>query len=373
MGSAELTCKSSFIRAIEPLRAFAAFSVLMLHVIYISNWTDFPKTGPLAWFWAGWLGVDIFFVISGFVVTMAAFRELEVGETPRLNFFIRRLARIAPLYFLSMAIYLIAVKSDPVKGGDAWFQILTHISFTHNFFPSSTGAINPPTWTIGTEMQLYLLVIALMAWLPRYRPWLFALAVFAVAIACRYVAYASNLGESDALLSHYTTQMPCTVDNFGMGMVLAMLKQKGSLPQLGAIRSAIFFGIAVLGLVACQQILSAHWETYWTIWWLPTFFRSFAALFCALLVFTAITMPERLQNSIPNLFVFLGQISYGIYLWHFIVIMLLLKYASLGRVAFLGSTLLLTVVMAAFSWYFIEKPIVKATQQWLSKRKKAAA
>ena len=156
-----------------------------------------------------------------------------------------------------------------------------------------------------------------------------------------------------------------------MGMVLAMLKQKGRLPQLSTTRWATFLGIAVLGLVACQQILSAHSQTFWTIWWLPTFFRSFAAVFCALLVFTAIAMPIRLQSAIPQVFVFLGKISYGIYLWHFIVIMLLLKYASLGRIAFLGSTVLLTIAMAAISWRFIEKPIVKATQQWLSKRQRS--
>jgi len=341
---------------------------LMLHVIYLGNWSDFPKTGPLAWFWVGWLGVDIFFMISGYVVTMAAFREIALSETPRLHFFIRRVARILPLYYLSMAVYLYAVNSDPIKGSSGLFQILTHISFTHNLFPSSTGSINPPTWSIGAEMQLYLLVLMLMAWLPRSRPWLFAFTMFAIAITCRYAAYVSNVGASDAILSHYNTQILCGVDNFGMGMVLGMLKQNARLPQLSAARTVIYFVIAVLGLVACQQILSAHAQTFWATWWLPTFFRSFAAIFCALLVYTAVAMPSKLQSSIPQVFLYLGKISYGIYLWHFIVIMLLLKYAALGRVAFLGSTLLLTVAMAAISWRFIEKPIVKAAQKWLSER-----
>ncbi len=371
MSNTKLIDRSAFVPAIEPLRAFAAFSVLMLHVIYLGNWTDFPKTGPLAWFWVGWLGVDIFFMISGYVVTMAAFREKELSETPRLNFFIKRVARILPLYYLSMAVYLFAVNSDPVKGSSAFFQILTHLSFTHNLFSSSTGSINPPTWSIGAEMQLYLLVLVLMSWLPRYRPWIFAFTMFAIAIACRYVAYVSNVGASDAILSHYNTQIICGLDNFGMGMVLALLKQKGRLPQVSAARGAILFGGAILGLVACQQILAAHSQTFWTTWWLPTFFRSFAAIFCALLVYAAVAMPDRLQSSIPKVFLFLGKISYGIYLWHFIVIMLLLKYAALGRMAFLASTLLLTVAMAAISWRFIEKPIVKATQQWLSKRSRS--
>ncbi len=374
MSQTDVTEQSGFVRAIEPLRAFAAISVLMLHVIYLSNWMDFPKTGPLAWFWVGWLGVDIFFVISGLVVTMAAFRELATeNAAPRFSFFIRRFARIAPLYFLSMAVYLVAVNSEPIKGNEAWFQITTHVFFVHNFFPSTTGAINPPTWTIGTEMQLYLFVMFVMAWLPKFRPWVFALAIFAIAIGFRYFLYSMNVGAPDSQLSHLTTQMPGMIDSFGLGMVLALLKQQGKLPQLGLTQFLVLLVCAVSGLVACEQILMSHWESYWKIWWLPAFFRSFSAIVCGLLVVAAITLPQKIQISIPRAFVFLGQISYGIYLWHFIVIMLLLKYAPMGKPAFVISVLLVTILVAAVSWIFVERPIVGMAQKYLSNLAKTTA
>ncbi len=366
MSHAEVTEQGSFVRAIEPLRGFAAISVLIMHVIYLAEWSGFPRTGPLAWFWVGWLGVDIFFVISGFVITMAAFRELaNEKDRPRFNFLVRRLARIAPLYFLSLAIYLLVVKSDPVNGSDAWFQVLTHVFFVHNFFPSTTGSINPPTWTIGTEMQLYILVMILMAWLPRFRTWALALAVIGVAIAFRYAAYSANASEPAALLSHFTTQMPGMLDSFGLGMVLATLKQKGRLPMLNWGSWLILLLVAIGGLAACEYILSVSGDAYWKTWRLPTFFRSFAALVCTALVLAAITLPQRIQDAIPRLLIFLGQISYGIYLWHFIVITLLLKYFPMGKVMFLCTTVAITIMMAAASWIFIEKPIVKATQRWL--------
>ncbi len=362
--------KVAFVPAIEPLRAFAAISVLILHVIYISDWMAFPKAGPLGWFWVGWLGVDIFFVISGFVVTMAACREMASGNTaPRWSFFIRRFARVAPLYFLSMAVYLAVVNSAPVAGDDAWLQVLTHLFFVHNLFASTTGAINPPTWTIGTEMQLYLLLMLLMAWLGSIRPWRFAVAAIAVACAFRYVAYSINVGQPETFLSHITTQMPGMVDSFGLGIVLALLRQNGRLAQLSPPGWLILFVTAVAGLATCQMILSAHGASYWQLWWLPTFFRSFAAVACAALVWSAIAMPRHWQQAIPWGFVFLGRISYGIYLWHFIVILLLMRYADLGGLPFLASTLTITIAAAALSWRFIEKPSVKVAQKWLAARK----
>lgn len=367
MSHQETTTEGSFVRALEPLRAFAAISVLVLHVIYLSDWTSFPKSGPLAWFWVGWLGVDIFFVISGFVVTLAAFRELATErDAPRLSFFIRRFARIAPLYFLSIAAYLLAVNADPVRGDEAWFQISTHLFFLHNFFASTTGSINPPTWTIGTEMQLYIFVMAVMAWLPRFRPLIFAVAVFALAAGYRYIVYSLNIEQPASQLSHLTTQMPGMIDSFGLGMVLALLKHSGRLPVARGASCLLLLVAAVLGLAGCEYILSVYVDTYWKIWWLPTFFRSFAALACFALVAAAISLPRKFELLIPRSAVFLGRISYGIYLWHFIVILLLQKWFPMGKLAFLCCTLLVTIAVAAISWTFIEKPIMTTTRRWLA-------
>lgn len=356
---------NGIVRAIEPLRAFAAFSVLMLHVIYFTNWMDFPKTGPLAWFWVGWLGVDLFFVISGFVVTMAAFRELgRAQKKPRIFFLARRIARIAPLYYLSMIVFLLAINHDALKGDQAWLQVLSHLFFVHNFSQVTAGAINGPTWTIGTEMQLYLLVAALIPFLSKFRPLIFVCTCVMVAIGFRYFAYTLNVGAASSLLSHVTTQMPGMLDSFGMGMALAMLRQRGKLTSLSVRYWLILCLIAACGLIACQQILSIYRESYWDNWILPTFFRSAAAFACASLVLAALTAPQKMEAAIPRLFIYLGQISYGIYLWHAIVILFLLKYGALGKFAFLLITLATTITLATISWVFIEKPITRAVLRW---------
>ena len=87
---------------INLLRAFAALSVVVYHVIELYPWLNFPVTGPLVWFRIGWLGVDLFFVISGFMITLTLSQLFEQqGDKFRGTYFRRRLARNEPLYLLT--------------------------------------------------------------------------------------------------------------------------------------------------------------------------------------------------------------------------------------------------------------------------------
>lgn len=71
------TNKTAHFDLVDILRAFAALTVVVYHTIIICGWQDFPTTYPLAWFRYGWMGVDIFFVISGFVITWSALNMQE--------------------------------------------------------------------------------------------------------------------------------------------------------------------------------------------------------------------------------------------------------------------------------------------------------
>lgn len=105
----------SYYPHINLLRAFASFSVLIYHVIEHFPWTTFPTSSILVWFRIGWIGVDLFFVISGFVIMLSALRIYDMAGQmkPRTIFIRRRLARIVPLYFLTGLVSLVFVQ--PVK------------------------------------------------------------------------------------------------------------------------------------------------------------------------------------------------------------------------------------------------------------------
>lgn len=101
--------------AIDVLRAFAALAVVACHCVVVGQWPAEPL-GVIARFARyGWLGVDLFFVISGFVITSAA---LQLRHLSWSNYFvvfwIRRFARIVPLYYATLIAYLVLVDHGPI-------------------------------------------------------------------------------------------------------------------------------------------------------------------------------------------------------------------------------------------------------------------
>src|SRR5271154_3096363 len=141
------------------LRAFAALSVVVYHVIEHGKWTTFPSHGPLDFFRLGWVGVDLFFAISGFVIVYSGlilYRDAP-GRFAK-GYWARRISRIVPLYVLTGALWIAFVSdgffAQPAREW-AW-QLFTHLTFTHNLFVSTHGAIDAVNWTLGVEMQFYL-------------------------------------------------------------------------------------------------------------------------------------------------------------------------------------------------------------------------
>ena len=155
---------------INLLRAFAALLVLVYHVIELAPWPDFPASGVGLMFRAGWVGVDLFFVISGFVIGLSAIRLYREGASDyRRTFMRRRLARIVPLYVFTCAAFLLMVDSPvfTLPWRKLALQLGSHLLFLHNLHPSLHGAINGPNWSVAAEMQFYVLVIVAVPLLSR--------------------------------------------------------------------------------------------------------------------------------------------------------------------------------------------------------------
>jgi peptidoglycan/LPS O-acetylase OafA/YrhL len=343
---------------INLLRAFAAIAVVVYHVIEYGQWTAFPREGPLLVFRIGWIGVDLFFVISGFVIARSALGMWRQDpEHFPSRYAVRRIARIVPLYLLTCVLWVAFFKPDffePPATHWLW-QIGAHATFTHTFWPSTYGSIVGVNWTLGIEMQFYLLVALLVPWLARTPAWRIYIACVLVTWTWRGTMYYFFGHYEPVRLFTRLMQLPGVLDEFGAGIVLAKLVDRRPAPQL---RDGFLWVAAAI--VAGTASMSVYWRntSYFDIPAMAVLWRSSLGVFFLPVVAAAVYLPSVAMTWPLRPIRYLGVISYGIYLWHLFAIMLWPSNPRLPPLELLGFTLGLTVLFAAASWHFFEKPIL---------------
>ena len=343
---------------IDKLRGFAALSVLVYHVIEHTHWNDFPAQGFNFWWRIGWMGVDLFFVISGFVIFLSANALYDkYGENWRRVYSVHRLARIAPLYFLTLAIFwcLISPELLLLPWKDLLFQLITHALFIHNLFPSTQGAINGVNWSIGVEMQFYVFVLLAFNWLRRASPGMVLFVLCGVASLWKFGLFLLFPDATVAQRWFMTIQLPGTLDEFGFGIAACklMMSHRRELPAL--INPWQRLGLMILG-VSMMLFLFLQVGQYWDSLWVVTFFRIIMGLAGALLILAATAYPERVPFHLLRPLDYLGEISYGIYLWHLPVILSLQRLNLPAGSQFLTLTIIVTILLAALSYHLLERP-----------------
>ena len=343
---------------INLLRAFAATAVVVYHVIELMEWKTFPVTGPLLTFRVGWVGVDLFFVISGFVITRSAMALWQRDAAAfRRNYWARRLSRIVPLYVLTGALWILFFwpgffSDTPLR---VVGQIASHLTFTHSFWPTTFDSIDGVNWTLALEMQFYLAVALLIPWIVRTPGWRIWLGCILIAWSWRAaVFYLSGPVETHALFMR-VMQLPGTLDEFGAGIFLARWVDGRSGPR--AIDGAIWSLAAIVAGTFCFALYWPH-AVYWNQPAMVIFWRTSLGVFFLCLVASAVYLPSFAQTWPLRPLWYLGVVSYGIYLWHLFAIKICQTIPDLSPLLQLGITLGLTVLLAATSWHFFEKPIL---------------
>ena len=348
---------------IDVLRAVAALLVLVFHVTALGQWQVFsePLWGlPLR---QGWIGVDLFLVISGFVITLSAARERNRNPDGfRWRFMQRRLRRLVPLYVLTSVVYVFLVRPEILTrpAAQVFAQVVSHALFLQNLFPLTHGVINGVTWSLALEMQFYVALVFGIRWLLKLGAWRSLLLLVGLSWAWRY-GTTLFLQPGEAIVQMqviYTTELPGTLDAFGMGIALALLVYQGkgvwARRLLPGWQNFLLWLVLAAGLLWLAGALFLPRSNYWAHTGMVVFWRTLLAMAFAAALAAVITCPLRGGGLLRPLR-YLGQISYGLYLWHFPVLLALLTLPGLRGGQLFATLLVGAVLLASLSWHLLEK------------------
>lgn len=356
------TCHMQF-PLIDVLRAVAAILVLTFHVVALGQWTMFSEGVWGTPFRQGWIGVDLFLVISGFVITLSAAKaQAHAPGQYRWAFMRRRLRRLVPLYLLTSAVYVFMVKPELLTRPATEFcvQVLSHALFLQNLSPHTHGTINGVTWSLALEMQFYILLVLSIGWFVKLGAGRTLLLLIGVAWAWRFgTTLVLPPGQAVPHLQViYITQLPGTIDEFGVGIALALIVNDQQ-HLLASLLSRSWRNCAVwMGFCAvCLTLAGAMFlpvGNYWANLQMVVFWRTLLALGFGGALAMMITCPLRARGLLTPWFYF-GKVSYGLYLWHFPILLSLLDMPTMRGGQLFGVLLAASLTLAILSWHLMEK------------------
>ncbi|HPU13163.1 MAG TPA: acyltransferase [Aeromicrobium sp.] len=392
------------LRLVHGLRAVAALLVLLSHVGFWTGATRIDFVGGLIA--RGDAGVAVFFAISAFLLLRPAIRRGFEGNDSKPDpgrYAARRSARILPAYWLTLAAVLIAAASITGAGGLGGFSkvasnVLLLQGYTGDYYQSFTQ-----TWSLTTEVTFYFFVPLLSLLLVRlitrhdhvqavrsvgrlfFGAALVGLLAQAAATSWTLAGSTSGAGVlATSVLGHLAwftagagVAFVVEARNHGVGP----LASESLLAAVFQSRTTLVLGAVVVFSLASSPLAGPRDLTAPTIG--QSVFKELAyALFALLLLAAAADEPKSgtSANTVASSPVtkWLGDISYGIFLWH--VLVLQLVFAASGATLFatgfwwvLYAVLGFTIALASASWILLERPILKAVRNRTSHGSSAKA
>jgi exopolysaccharide production protein ExoZ len=349
--------RSGGLLSIQALRGFAVMGVVLMHIpLYLALRLNLPNVLPQ--FDVGAAGVDVFFVISGFVMVYASERLFARPGATRI-FLLRRVARIVPMYWVATTIllaYLLWQYGDlsAATGGSSW----GYVAASYLFFPYVRGdGLDTPLlsvgWTLLYEAFFYL-VFGLLIALPRRR----SVAVIG-AVLCAVVA----LGIAVRLPYPFAYWFNPIILEFVCGMALALAYRDGVRLPSWATWGLLVAGLAALAWSWSQaQAYGPHDPWRFPLWGLP------AVAIVAALTLRAVPVP---RNAFWRAFAFLGDASYSLYLFHTLTLTLprftLARWIEPASAPWLYvvAMLLAALVPGIVIYLFVEQPLTGTLQRWI--------
>jgi peptidoglycan/LPS O-acetylase OafA/YrhL len=318
-----------------------------------------------------WSGVDLFFVLSGFLIGGILLDHRNTSNYFRV-FYLRRVCRIFPLYFLVLALFL-ALFATSIATSPSFrslfqdpFPLWSYATFSQNIFMGIRGDFGPGwlgiTWSLAIEEQFYLFVPLLIYFLPRrvLLSVLILLVLVAPILRCIFPGFAGFVNT------------PSRADSLLSGVLLAVLVRwhpfVAAVQQHRRLLRSLF--VAMLAGAAVMTLRPVPFGAFNHSW--------LAGLYSLLILIAFIGTEPRLGSLLrSSVLVWFGQLSYGIYLFHAAVGGLLhgafgrntLQIRTLSDAGISILALCITVVLAAISYHFFERPILRFGHRFQYSRK----
>jgi len=355
-------------RNIQGMRAIAALIVISAHI--------FQNITPMRTHWAktflsvvGGAGVDIFFVISGFIIYHVMQRSIASMDTVGKGravyvFAMRRFIRIYPLYWIvfgtSCLVMMWAPTTDTLPR-ESLFQLLALVDNLPNFYVSVA-------WTLTFEVYFYAVVALSLLLLARR-------AMVGVSIWFAIVGAATLVGLWFPWSKPLDFVFAPLVLEFSLGIAVAMLVDRGIQRFHGALLVGAFIWMAIGSLLLMPSLFALnvdHWGR------LVAINRSFAlhvvgrGIPAAIFIYGMVVLEIRRQWIMPRVLQYMGNASFSIYLWHVIVFNavagIFIRFGWVDIVSWTGLNALMVAIglgIGLLSYPFLEEPLLRHLGQRL--------
>jgi peptidoglycan/LPS O-acetylase OafA/YrhL len=345
---------------LDGIRGIAVLAVMLVHMpIPFGQW--------------GYLGVDVFFTLSGFLITAVLLQEwVQTGSIDFGNFYARRALRLLPALSILLAASLLPMNPLPLAGRmkAAAVALLYSANWVRAFDGDFQLAALGHTWSLSIEEQFYLLwplaLIMLLRYVSSRGRILSLLGLAAIAsLTCRIALWMA--GASPMRLYN---GLDTRADSLLAGCMLSVMLSFGILKPRYALKLPAMLAICILVLPGLLMIFRSQWSD-------PFMFLigyALAACTSAAIIFVAVGPNSgwlKTVLSFPPL-VWIGKVSYGVYLWHYPVFKYFQNLGLPPAWKFAGM-LAFVFMIAALSYYGLEKPFLRMKQRFQTPSPKCTA
>ncbi|ABY43533.1 Acyltransferase 3 [Bacillus mycoides] len=367
---------SKRIKELDSIRGLAALTVVFGHFcLMLPSLPNSIKFSPLRFLWAGGEAVIVFYVLSGFVLSMALYHS----KTNYWGYLIKRFVRIyIPYYFWIISTFALFILFSPyeVAGLRDWFydrwqgsitkiDIINHFVLLNNFF---TENYNPVIWSLAQEMRISIvfpLLFLLFYKLSWKKTILFALSFSLISVFLNML----HIGKAEGFYNGYADTLHFT-SMFMVGMLLFKHQEKLIYLYRNMKKFNKGFLIALGIILYLYSILIYGFSRNDT-----TFLLKDWGVVIGVSIFIIMAMSNLKVKAFLNksVFVYLGEISYSIYLCHFPIMMVLFKllYTKIPIFFLLALCISMTILFSIVSYHLIEKKCINwAKQRTTNFRKK---